>query len=56
MCLKENEYQCAVCKNVYEKGQSDEDADLEEKENFGDDLLEDEKETICDFCYKQMFN
>ncbi|MCK5616282.1 hypothetical protein KAR91_81220 [Candidatus Pacearchaeota archaeon] len=56
MCLKGNEYQCAICKEVFEKGCSDEDAMAEAKENFGDDVSEEELEEICDYCYKQMFS
>ena len=56
MILKENEYQCAMCKEVYEKGWSDEEATDEAKENFGDDVPDNEFEVICDHCYKQMFS
>jgi len=55
MCLKENEYQCGHCGNIYEKGCTDEEADIEAQENFPD-VPEDELEDICDHCYKQMFN
>lgn len=53
--IKENEYQCAMCKNVYEKGQSDEEAMSEAEENFPG-VPGEEMEIICDDCYKQMFN
>lgn len=56
MCLKENEYQCGICGNVYEKGQTDEEEKKEAEENFGDDISDFELELICDHCYKQMFN
>lgn len=55
MCLKENEYQCGLCGNVYEKGQTDEEADIEGKENFPD-TPEQEIELICDYCFTKMFH
>ena len=55
MCLKENEYQCAMCKGVFEKGQTDEEADIEFQENFPEDSDE-EEELICDHCFTKMFH
>ena len=46
-----NEYKCAVCQNVYEKGQTDEEAQVELENNFGHFELE-ECDIVCDDCYK----
>ena len=53
--MKNNEYQCALCGGVFEKGQSDEEAEAEGKENFPG-TPEDEIELICDYCYKLEMN
>ena len=51
--LKSNEYRCAVCKGVYEKGWSDEEAIEELGGNFpGIDI--DDCGVVCDDCYKEM--
>jgi hypothetical protein len=46
--LKENEFRCAVCKEVYEKGWSDEEMNAERKANGWEDK---DCELICDYCY-----
>lgn len=46
-----NEYQCAACGEVYEKGWTDEDAASEREENGWSSL---ECEVVCDDCYKMM--
>ena len=48
--LNENEFQCAMCKGIFNKGVSDEEADKEMKENFGD--VTGPIDVICDNCYK----
>ena len=56
MVLKENEFQCANCKGVFEKGWSDEEAYAETESNFGIPVTEDNKSglaVICDDCYKE---
>jgi hypothetical protein len=49
--MKQNEYKCAICGNVYEKAYSDEEAMEECVELFGemsgDDLL-----VVCDDCFE----
>lgn len=54
--MKENEYQCAYCKGVFEKGWSDEDALAEAAEVFEKPVSEwnDEPAVICDDCYNRM--
>lgn len=51
--LKANEYQCAHCYGVYEKIWSDEEANAEKDELFGDVPLS-ECAVICDDCFKRM--
>jgi len=43
-----------MCRNVYEKGWSDEEADAEYVSTFTEAEREDERELVCDDCYKRM--
>jgi hypothetical protein len=54
--MTDNEYQCAHCGNVYEKGWTDEEAEKEAAENFGKPTNEwrDNVAVICDDCYQKM--
>jgi len=45
-----NEYECAMCHNVYKKGQAEKDAVNELNENFSN-LTIDECVLVCDDCY-----
>lgn len=47
---QENEYQCAYCENIYEKGWSDEEAEKEVNEIWGE-IPENERMVICDDCF-----
>ena len=49
--MKSNEYRCDMCKEIYEKGQSEEDAVKELKDNFFTDSID----IVCDDCYNKMF-
>lgn len=46
-----NEYICAVCGEIFEKGQSDEDA-LEELNKNYPDFSQEECELVCEDCYQ----
>ena len=51
--MKKDEYKCELCKGVFEKEWSDEEADIEYRENFETECLTDvEKAIVCDTCYK----
>jgi len=50
--VKENEYQCAICKGVFEKGWSDEEAENEVKEIWGE-IPQEERAVICDDCFNR---
>lgn len=54
--MKENEYKCAHCGNIYEKGWSDEESFAEATENFGKHPKDwrDGLVIICDDCYQIM--
>jgi len=54
--MKPNEYECAVCHNIYEKGWTDEEAESELKGKFGENAAPENSELVCDDCYKNMFN
>lgn len=48
--MKGNEYQCAACGNVYEKSWSDEEAQKESLEIWGE-IPESDQVVICDDCF-----
>ncbi len=50
--VKENEYKCAVCGNVYEKGVTDEEA-MVESTNIWGEIPESERKVICDDCFNR---
>ena len=49
--VKENEYRCACCRKVFEKGWSDEEARKEAKQWSEEEMKEGEA-VVCDDCYK----
>ena len=48
--IGQNEYQCALCKGVFEKGWSDEEVMAESHELWGD-FPSEELAVICDDCF-----
>lgn len=48
--MKDNEYQCAACGGVYEKGWSDQESRKESLEIWGE-IPESEQVVICDDCF-----
>ena len=48
-----DEYQCAACGGMFEKGWTDEEADAERKELFPN-LAESESAIVCDDCFKKV--
>ena len=51
--MKKDEFQCAMCGNIYKKGRTDEEAHQECVENFGKDLAyNDDIVDVCDDCYE----
>jgi len=51
--MKPNEYKCAACKNIYERAVTDEEAQAEAVEIFGEFTPED-FDLICDDCFKRV--
>ena len=49
----ENQYRCAACGGVFDKGWSDEDAKAEHTKTFPETPLDD-CAIVCDDCYKRM--
>jgi len=45
-------FECARCGGVFPKGRSDEEAEAEMNELFGDEMTTDECDVICDDCFK----
>ena len=54
--MKENEFQCAKCSGIFEKGWSDEAAKEEAQEVFGKrpENWNDDAMMVCDDCYNEM--
>ncbi len=54
--MDKNEYQCYNCKNIYQKGWSDEEQKKEAEEIFGKpvDEWKDEPVVVCDDCFNKM--
>lgn len=53
--MEKNEYQCAICKGIYTKGWSDEEAEKECVENFGTAMAhDDDRMIVCDDCYQKI--
>lgn len=50
--LEKNEYQCALCKGVFTKGWSEEEARAEYEELFAE--LPGPVEQVCDDCFQQI--
>lgn len=53
--MKENEFKCAVCGGVFEKGLTDEEAKQQLKDEFGEEWTPDDYDIVCDDCYREMF-
>jgi len=45
---------CAMCRGEFDKGQSDEIAEAELKENFGKGISIDDCVRVCDGCYEKV--
>lgn len=52
--MKSNEYQCAICKGIFEKALTDEEAKEQLLNEFGDYNVED-CDLVCDDCYNEHF-
>ncbi len=53
--MKNNEFKCGICGETYEKGWSDEEAEKECVENFGEEMAHgDDRVIICDACYRSL--
>jgi hypothetical protein len=53
--LDNNQFKCAVCGNVYEKGLTEDEALAQLNEEFGGIFTPDDCELVCDDCYNKMF-
>ena len=55
----QNEYQCASCKEIFEKGWSDEDANRESEKLWGvknaSEKIGKEMVVICDDCFNRTY-
>ncbi len=51
--LKTNEFKCASCNKIYEKGWTDEENKKEFREHFCREVDETD-ELVCDDCYKKI--
>ncbi len=48
-----DQYTCTICKGIFDKGWSDEEAAAEKEEIFGSVPLE-ECDLVCDDCFNQL--
>ena len=54
--IPQEKFKCAVCKGIFEKGLTDEEAKEQYKKEFPNLPFEDyEQNLVCDDCYKKMF-
>ncbi len=53
--MDNNQFKCAVCGNVYEKGLTEDEALAQLNEEFGGIFTPDDCELVCDDCYNKMF-
>ncbi len=54
--MKLDEYKCSMCKKVYQKGWTEEEAKKEYEKNFGVSLDQVEVALVCDTCYSTILN
>ena len=54
--MKNNEFQCSACKNIYEKGWTDEEAVAENEALYGDKSISsgEPQEVVCDDCFTKL--
>jgi len=53
--MEKNEYKCAMCFNIFEKGWSDEEAMKECEENFGIEMANNaDNDIVCNDCYQKI--
>lgn len=50
-----NEFKCAVCKNIYEKELTDGQAEKQLEKEFGDGFITEECDMVCHDCFLEMF-
>lgn len=50
--MKENEFKCSQCLEIFEKGWTDEEAEEEKKKIWGEDFSPSEMCLVCDDCFK----
>lgn len=52
--MKDNEYKCADCGGVFEKGWGDEEAIKEKEDNGWGDMSMGSMAVVCDDCYNKI--
>lgn len=52
--LKENEFQCAMCREVFDKGWTEEEAEEEMRDLWGDDITKEDCGIVCDDCFRKL--
>lgn len=53
--MRKDEYRCEMCRQVFKKGRSDEEALAEMEKNYDDAVLPEETGFVCDECYHKHF-
>lgn len=52
--MKDNEFKCAVCGGVFAKVLTDEEAEQQLRDEFGDGWTPGDCDMVCDDCYQEM--
>lgn len=54
--MKNNEYKCYMCKDIFEKGLTDAEAEKQLVDEFGPSevVITEDCELVCDDCFKKM--
>lgn len=52
--LASDEYRCSMCRGIFKKGWTDEEAEAEQEANGWGSLPPEECAVVCDDCYQQM--
>lgn len=54
--MKEDEFKCHICKKIFKKGLTDGEAEKQLGKEFGELVLTEECEIVCDDCFGNMLN
>ena len=53
--MENNEYKCGMCKKIYKKLITDNEAEKQLEKEFPGHTHQEDDEIVCDDCFKEMF-